>query len=1627
MSTFYENSSAYLASLKLNLDSSILNINNPLGGSCNISFDDLGGLNFDLIKMDLQPSPLNFKFFNKMTQASEIVNDFNNIIIRLIEDLKCCELADKYNNSIVPLFLWFVGDAGNQFSNPDQYDEWRKTGGFIPILVKIIEEILKGYEFLKNLLCLIRPVPGNPWLGAGGYDFYKSIYGMVSELDFIVKMILDGDYIDPLLNKAKKYRDDLIQCAKINTNEISANMYDPVSDVNIKSQLSTSLSQEAIIVTDDSTIKELQNKLNDLIFLKKIYDKILVVEVNKNLNIFELYDNSSILTDIRISANDDDETGSAYTEYGLNPVEVDFLFNNEIVKFENGQAYFSSLDTFILEINKIKDEIAKTKTAIFKNQNIIDAYLKNKNKYAGKIDTNCKLMTDVLRDQEVKKVACHCFASIIDLYIPLIELQTFKNTADLESRIYGRILWSEKDKYTKDRNDPSLAIKSSNINNKLTEAPFTFNSSWRTKYTGVDPDILIEIGGNNSIAASGFYNEMDSAKTPLEAAAFGDKITKYLKLNLNNQAKSRTNYTNIYFEIKKILELELQEINKELVSINLLAILQDKKIDNTYKIKKIEVINNILKNLDEITIYNLDKDLLKDYSEIYNNISALQTQFKNEYDTFLNHQKHYNYLNKILELNTRNITLLDKNTLPCDCLIICKLIQYFVDLIISYINKIIEAIVANLLDSLLTKEMKYIAKAIKSKLKCVIDILEIPENIKKIKAAADGLIESNQNLIKYANEPVYCTSTSSSDLNTSGSNFIPISPSTNAAIYETLINFTNQLQDEYGEHIYNENNQDDTLNNDVYPYPNTDTTQPTDVSENDLNQNTLIIENLEIGEEYEFRNIPTLIFDCEKYTPQIRPKFDIFIDKIPTNWSMYFSFMVDENALNNFENISLTTELNSNENLLKSMVIEQLELTEDQLNPLIYNQDDINKIISDSLLVTADKVKEILDTKVTECTPSEVYEESSELDPCYYKTLEIIDISLINPTVNLDSLTFSQDTDNVYIDIKSNITRFFNIPILIKVKKIFDERSTIVYEEYADEVTSVILLLDIFNINDIDELSRSGYIGKPENDINLLYGRYPYLEIGFKDSISDVFYLNGYEAKSFLDKTTILEFCDKAIKNKKLIDLNTYKPTDEQIAKLKEENEDKWKEQNCYLPPESKQIINNVSLLLTDTIIPLVDDLKYESDKVLEFANNNTQIIDLEAIKAKLKNNTYTTDYGLPLIELNEYRDICIQIVKTKGADNELVPMINIANFNFLSNFINLNDENNIQMIIEPGQVYFMSIVFDGTQYTFTLINEEKATASIKKLKVSTDVLFPKRIGRMTNSKLQDYTFCGTIFDVGFTNTVINPADYYKYSLLQYNPKTDVFINFENNIFNNFYSTSDLPTSLLKPELTEEQKYHLEQVYLKDPTSYTGIPYFIFNKYITAQPMDRNISLVNNTFKQCLINSFITNFFCKESIKNKSFTMSFWLKRFDNELIVTNKERMVLISDTKYFNTIYYNNVDNSINLEFAENYNIKLGYSISLDTWYQFVMKFDHISNTLSLYLNNINNSVTTLIYKQKLPKQFNFNLISLLAEFDFTKKDFTNYFVCAIGNMILDLKVIKDDILLKQFLNQKLSFRGL
>ena len=147
---------------------------------CHLNFGNLGQLDFSFL-WNPHADTLNFALFNKLQRLSTMIRGINDTLIDIIQQLNCCQLAKLYNDTVLPIFKYILVDV-------------------IDNIISLAKMILEAYQVVQATICVIRPVPGNPWFNVGGIDYLKPFYNFLIGYDAVFKWIVNGNPIDVILN-----------------------------------------------------------------------------------------------------------------------------------------------------------------------------------------------------------------------------------------------------------------------------------------------------------------------------------------------------------------------------------------------------------------------------------------------------------------------------------------------------------------------------------------------------------------------------------------------------------------------------------------------------------------------------------------------------------------------------------------------------------------------------------------------------------------------------------------------------------------------------------------------------------------------------------------------------------------------------------------------------------------------------------------------------------------------------------------------------------------------------------------------------------------------------------------------------------------------------------------------------------------------------------------------------------------------------------------------------------------------------------------------------------------------------------------------------------------------------------
>jgi len=183
---------------------------------CNFKFNLDLGIKLDL--PDLNAPPPNFHLFKSIQYFASEIQKINLDIQKSLKEMNCCDLAHAYNHTLVPFFRWFADhkDVKNctiTGINEDNSCGPMFGGNTLPmVLFDIAKSLIQAYIVIRPLVCLLRPVPGNPWF-INDFDQMSLISGFVNIFDVLYDLLISGKLFDNIfLNPTIKLRQTLDNC-----------------------------------------------------------------------------------------------------------------------------------------------------------------------------------------------------------------------------------------------------------------------------------------------------------------------------------------------------------------------------------------------------------------------------------------------------------------------------------------------------------------------------------------------------------------------------------------------------------------------------------------------------------------------------------------------------------------------------------------------------------------------------------------------------------------------------------------------------------------------------------------------------------------------------------------------------------------------------------------------------------------------------------------------------------------------------------------------------------------------------------------------------------------------------------------------------------------------------------------------------------------------------------------------------------------------------------------------------------------------------------------------------------------------------------------------------------------------
>jgi len=1624
--------------------------------ACHLDFSALGNLNFSW--MEFKAAPINYKLFIKLRRIGDEIRKINDVLISLIEEFKCCNTAEYYNEKVVDgIFRYIIED-------------------FLGSLVDTVEGLIKSAHIIKAILCSVRPVPGNPWLGQGGYDWVNTVYSVITGFEGIIDWVLDGNPLDVFLKPISNFRKKLESCKPLIEDDIDE---DPVRirDQMLK-KLLTNYNDTTNVATDDQieAYADVTDELKDANVTQiESYKKISQIETARRI----------------IRSN---------TEIKPEQKELDLIKN---------------ASEFKIATDQLRIDQKKFKTAFAKKELAKKPIEKAANKSLNQKFTSASIIQKTLDQLILDKYdpGCTCLAGIftISMYNPF-EFVTVSTYSDIRIKLAKRVHWNDignwhdlveqiedgdaddidssliadlyitKNNLEKKYKSNNTSIDRNNIKNLKLWSNALFNHDYDTAVLNYEminfngAYVTEEYNMTTEVGIYGTYKLFKELANEERNVLYSDDIDKN-KTNINKQVfevnkrrmiekgrvstersilqQERTYIENglnrIWNTLRRnaLQQIKYQQFNKATNNTSYVnkAILKTfNMLDNTYDYIYAQTTLNrlgpsydlvkFLQNFNSTTpsemnalmdplgsLFNEDfkpEALYQVYDESDNNrfvgnFADLKNQWVivNEKISILDSA--INKLDILVEMNNVVIQVLGTQLTECGCDMLCKLIQYIVDLIISTAKGLVKLIITKLIQAITNEHVSYIMKVIIDKYKCYLDIAAYDDNVTELEAKSESLKlmfdtgtvdEPGENPLNYMHFESYCKEEE-----------------------KTMNTEEKQITDDE----INATLDEESITKDEITISNP---QPT-FGENDgpaSPGNIIINHGGTTKEQTSNRKIPKIILECSN---DKKPSIEIVLEKIPS-----YEFMVMFKPSTYILSAEVTsTPQSQNINSQKvtdanGKVIDTLEIKKDL--------DDIKSIMDKVQKQLASSHKTVLYIE-PDCDEDDINQEEI-LTLCSMKNLVIYNFNFLvndefpaddNPTkLAYGELSGPFNSDGTIVE--SFMTEeklipetedyyIYKIPEDTTVASTLPDE-TVTYDGSVDSnQNNRVENVQLFEIVDFKKITKNLTITYTYTTVdNVITAtrltqtavstvtpfRFPNFEffVEFRnkvnrlkirlivdilaDHLADVstnYDVDSYDGK-YLDagefgtingsNRTINISAETIFKASKtslqIAEMVTTKPPDI-INKV-----DLNKELDlCLLPEAHKKLFG-------ETISSVVGKEETVS-KFEEDVNSLVDEMDLKnPIETKVNVITKIPDlkYSIPLLLLNKEKNIMIQIVDRK------------IYFQFPSSSVVNSEPIVIDHQLDVDAVYMLVFNYSGLLFNISLITEDKKIISAKGINIDGYDLFPTIIGGNNNGTA---SFCGTILDVITSKSGRKTLSYYKRSNLSYVPKTSSivfdFSLFDGGLVRNVANRVGLGYAKEINELDDR---------FNAPTK-------LSNQIATGT--GKVVSLPK--FYQCF-DGYVDNFFCKDNLIGKDFTISIWAYSKNNA-----GTRHILIADDINNIFVYYDAFAHKIVMDVQGTKEIVY---ITLDYWTQITFKHSLLSNNYHLTVHklahgNIAETRTNLVIKHKAQ----FALMSIFAEYDHKTRLYGNRFNGLLSTITIFMNTIDESIYMDMHNNQKIMVKGM
>ncbi len=192
---------------------------------CHIDISGVFELDFNLPNFLSVPG-VNLTLFKKMNEFSKQISDLNNNMIAFIQSTNCCEISYEYNKTVVPIFRYLADHpdtvgCNTQDPRVEEGDKCADSSSenFMSAILKAITQITKVYTAIEPIFCIIKPIPGNPWLPMD-FNWIRPILPYIEKFGKFSEKIMSGELIDVIIDPVKDINRSLFNCRQENNSMV---------------------------------------------------------------------------------------------------------------------------------------------------------------------------------------------------------------------------------------------------------------------------------------------------------------------------------------------------------------------------------------------------------------------------------------------------------------------------------------------------------------------------------------------------------------------------------------------------------------------------------------------------------------------------------------------------------------------------------------------------------------------------------------------------------------------------------------------------------------------------------------------------------------------------------------------------------------------------------------------------------------------------------------------------------------------------------------------------------------------------------------------------------------------------------------------------------------------------------------------------------------------------------------------------------------------------------------------------------------------------------------------------------------------------------------------------------------